>query len=182
MKIYTKKGDKGNTQLLGGSIVKKNHIKLECYGTIDELNAFVGNIYDEEINPSHKKMLLKIQNQLFNLGSCIAFDKTKKGIVLKDITNQNINMLEKEIDKMNFSLPALTNFILPSGLSTVSKCHIARTVCRRAERNLVSLEEIEEINPIHLKYLNRLSDYLFVLARSILNENNISHVEWEKNS
>ena len=181
MKIYTKKGDKGNTQLLGGSIVKKNHIKLECYGTIDELNAFIGNIYDEEINTSHKKMLLKIQNQLFNLGSCIAFDKTKRGIVLTDITDQNINTLEKEIDKMNVVLPALTNFILPSGLSTVSKCHIARTVCRRAERNLVSLEEIEEINPMHLKYLNRLSDYLFILARSILNENNISHIEWQKN-
>ena len=181
MKIYTKKGDKGNTQLLGGSIVKKNHIKLECYGTIDELNAFIGNIYDEEINKSHKKMLLKIQNQLFNLGSCIAFDKTKKRIVLKDITDQNINTLEKEIDKMNVALPALTNFILPSGLSTVSKCHIARTVCRRAERNLVSLKEIEEINPKHLKYLNRLSDYLFILARSILNEKNISHIEWQKN-
>ena len=181
MKIYTKKGDQGNTQLLGGSVVKKNHIKLECYGTIDELNAFIGNIYDEEINTSHKKMLLKIQNQLFNLGSCIAFDKTKRGIVLTDITDQNINTLEKEIDKMNVALPALTNFILPSGLSTVSKCHIARTVCRRAERNLVSLEEIEEINPIHLKYLNRLSDYLFILARSILNENNISHIEWQKN-
>ncbi|MEC7646577.1 MAG: cob(I)yrinic acid a,c-diamide adenosyltransferase [Bacteroidota bacterium] len=180
MKIYTTKGDKGNTQLLGGSIIKKNHIKLECYGTIDELNAFIGNIYDEEINPLHKAILLKIQNQLFNLGSCIAFDGKKRGLILTDITHKNIDMLEKEIDKMDGSLPLLTNFILPSGLSTVSKCHIARTVCRRAERNLVSLEEIEKINPLHLKYLNRLSDYLFTLARFILNENNIAHVEWQK--
>ena len=182
MKIYTKKGDEGNTQLLGGSVVKKNHIKLECYGTIDELNSFVGNIYDEEINPLHKEILLKIQNQLFNLGSCIAFDGKKKGLKLVDITGQNINMLEKEIDKMDVSLSVLTNFILPSGFSAVSKCHIARTVCRRAERNLVALEEREEINPLHLKYLNRLSDYLFTLARFILNEENIPHIEWQKDS
>lgn len=180
MKIYTKKGDEGNTQLLGGSMVKKNHIKLECYGTIDELNAFIGNIYDQEISESHKEILLKIQNQLFNLGSCIAFDGKKESIKLPNVTEQNIEMLEKAIDKMDASLPILKNFILPSGLSTVSKCHIARTICRRAERNLVALGEEEKINPLHLKYLNRLSDYLFVLARFILMENDISATEWEK--
>ena len=180
MKIYTKKGDEGNTQLLGGSMVKKTHIKLECYGTIDELNAFIGNIYDQEISESHKEILLKIQNQLFNLGSCIAFDGKKESIKLPNITEQNIEMLEKEIDNMDASLPILKNFILPSGLSTVSKCHIARTICRRAERNLVALGEEEKINPLHLKYLNRLSDYLFVLARFILMENDISATEWEK--
>ena len=116
MKIYTKKGDKGSTQLLGGSIVKKNHIKLECYGTIDELNAFIGNIYDEEINSSAKKMLLKIQNQLFNLGSCIAFDKTKRGIALKDITDQSINTLEKEIDKMNICTSSINKFYFTLGI------------------------------------------------------------------
>ena len=180
MKIYTKKGDKGNTQLLGGSMVKKNHIKLECYGSIDELNAFIGNIYDQEISESHKEILLKIQNQLFNLGSCIAFDGKKESIKLPNVTENNIEMLEKAIDKMDASLPILKNFILPSGLSTVSKCHIARTICRRAERNLVALGEEEKINPLHLKYLNRLSDYLFVLARFILMENDISATEWEK--
>ena len=180
MKIYTKKGDEGNTQLLGGSMVKKTHIKLECYGTIDELNAFIGNIYDQEISESHKEILLKIQNQLFNLGSCIAFDGKKESIKLPNVTEQNIEMLEKAIDKMDASLPILKNFILPSGLSTVSKCHIARTICRRAERNLVALGEEEKINPLHLKYLNRLSDYLFVLARFILMENDISATEWEK--
>ena len=180
MKIYTKKGDEGNTQLLGGSMVKKNHIKLECYGTIDELNAFIGNIYDQKISEYHKEILLKIQNQLFNLGSCIAFDGKKESIKLPNVTENNIEMLEKAIDKMDASLPILKNFILPSGLSTVSKCHIARTICRRAERNLVALGEEEKINPLHLKYLNRLSDYLFVLARFILMENDISATEWEK--
>ena len=100
MKIYTKKGDSGSTQLLGGTIVKKNHARLECYGTIDELNAFVGNIYDDIEKKSHKKFLYKIQNQLFNLGSCISFDGKKENIILPNITEKNIEMLEKEIDKM----------------------------------------------------------------------------------
>ena len=180
MKIYTKKGDKGETQLLGGRMVKKNHLKLECYGTIDELNAFIGNVYDQEINSSHKKILLRIQNQLFNLGACIAFDGQKESINLPRITEQSIKMLEDGIDKMDKSLPILQNFILPCGMSAVSKCHIARTVCRRAERNLVSLAEKENIDPLQLKYLNRLSDYLFVLGRYILTENNINVIDWEK--
>ena len=180
MKVYTKKGDKGNTQLLGGSMVKKNHIKLECYGAIDELNAFIGNIYDQEISAFHKENLLKIQNQLFNLGSCIAFDGKKEKIKLPNVTEENIELMEKEIDKMDASLPLLENFILPSGMPTVSKCHIARTICRRAERNLVSLGEEGKIDPLHLKYLNRLSDYLFVLARFILMENDTPAIEWQK--
>ena len=180
MKIYTKKGDKGKTQLLGGSMVDKNHIKLECYGAIDELNAFIGNIYDQEINASHKENLLKIQNQLFNLGSRIAFDGKKDKIKLPNVTEKNIEIMERAIDKMDASLPMLKNFILPSGLSVVSKCHIARTVCRRAERNLVTLVQEEKIDPLHLKYLNRLSDYLFVLARVILMENDTPAIEWQK--
>ena len=181
MKIYTKKGDKGKTQLLGGSIVDKNHIKLDCYGTIDELNSFIGNIYDQEINTFHKKKLLKIQNQLFNLGSIISFDGKKNSIKLPHITTQNIKMLEKAIDKMEEDLPILQNFILPSGHPTASKCHIARTVCRRAERNLIALSQEEEINTLHIQYLNRLSDYLFILARAILKENDIPEIEWQKN-
>ena len=180
MKVYTKKGDKGNTQLLGGSMVKKNHIKLECYGSIDELNAFIGNICDQEISARHKEILLKIQNQLFNLGSCISFDGKKDKVKLPNVTEENIEMMEKEIDKMNASLPPLKNFILPSGFPTVSKCHIARTICRRAERNLVALGQKEKADPLHLKYLNRLSDYLFVLARFILMENDTSAIEWQK--
>ena len=180
MKIYTKKGDKGKTQLLGGSMVDKNHIKLECYGTIDELNSFIGNIYDQEINTAHKEILFKIQNQLFNLGSIISFDGEKDKIRLPNITTQNIKMLEKAIDRMEECLPMLRNFILPSGHPTASKCHIARTVCRRAERNLVALSQKEKINNLYIQYLNRLSDYLFVLARTILKDTNAQEIEWQK--
>ena len=180
MKIYTKKGDKGKTQLLGGSIVDKDHVKLECYGTIDELNSFIGNIYDQDLKEFHKEILLNIQNQLFNLGSVISFDGKKDKIKLPNITAKNIEMLEKAIDKMEESLPMLKNFILPSGHPTTSKCHIARTVCRRAERNLVTLSKTSEIDNLHLQYLNRLSDYLFVLARAVLKENNAEEIEWQK--
>jgi cob(I)alamin adenosyltransferase len=181
MKVYTKKGDKGKTQLLGGSIVDKDHVKLECYGTIDELNSFIGNIYDQDLKEFHKEILLNIQNQLFNLGSVISFDGKKDKIKLPNITSKNIEMLEKAIDKMEESLPMLKNFILPSGHPSTSKCHIARTVCRRAERNLVTLSKTSEIDNLHLQYLNRLSDYLFVLSRAVLKENNAEEIEWEKN-
>ena len=180
MKIYTKKGDKGKTQLLGGSMVDKNHIKLECYGTIDELNTFIGNIYDQEISAFHKEILFKIQNQLFNLGSIISFDGKKDKIKLPNITTQNIKMMEKAIDKMEEELPMLRAFILPSGHPTASKCHIARAVCRRAERNLVALSQEEQIDNLHIQYLNRLSDYLFVLARAILKDNNAQEIKWQK--
>ena len=180
MKVYTKKGDKGQTQLLGGSIVDKDHVKLECYGTIDELNSFIGNIYDQDLKEFHKEILLNIQNQLFNLGSVISFDGIKDKIKLPNITSKNIEMLEKAIDKMEESLPMLKNFILPSGHPTTSKCHIARTVCRRAERNLVTLSKTSEIDNLHLQYLNRLSDYLFVLSRAVLKENNAEEIEWQK--
>jgi len=180
MKVYTKKGDKGQTQLLGGSIVDKDHVKLECYGTIDELNSFIGNIYDQDLKEFHKEILLNIQNQLFNLGSVISFDGKKDKIKLPNITAKNIEMLEKAIDKMEESLPMLKNFILPSGHPTTSKCHIARTVCRRAERNLVTLSKTSEIDNLHLQYLNRLSDYLFVLSRAVLKENNAEEIEWQK--
>ena len=141
MKIYTKKGDSGSTQLLGGTIVKKNHIRLECYGTIDELNAFVGNIYDDIEKKSHKKFLYKIQNQLFNLGSCIAYDGKKSTLNLPNISENDVSLIESEIDKIDNKLPVLKNFILPSGHTIASKCHIARTVCRRAERNLIAIEQ-----------------------------------------
>jgi len=180
MKVYTKKGDKGKTQLLGGSIVDKDHVKLECYGTIDELNSFIGNIYDQDLKEFHKEILLNIQNQLFNLGSVISFDGKKDKIKLPNITSKNIEMLEKAIDKMEESLPMLKNFILPSGHPTTSKCHIARTVCRRAERNLVTLSKTSEIDNLHLQYLNRLSDYLFVLSRAILKDNGGTEIEWQK--
>ena len=180
MKVYTKKGDKGKTQLLGGSMVDKDHAKLECYGTIDELNSFIGNVYDQELNSFHKEILLKIQNQLFNLGSIISFDGEKNKIKLPNIKMENIKMLEKAIDKMEDNLPKLKSFILPSGHPTASKCHIARTVCRRAERNLVTLSKTTKIDMLHLQYLNRLSDYLFILSRAILKDNGGTEIEWQK--
>ena len=180
MKVYTKKGDKGTTQLLGGSMVDKDHAKLECYGTIDELNSFIGNVYDQELNSFHKEILLKIQNQLFNLGSIISFDGEKNKIKLPNIKIENIKMLEKAIDKMEENLPKLRSFILPSGHPTASKCHIARTVCRRAERNLVTLSKTTKIDMLHLQYLNRLSDYLFILSRAILKDNGGTEIEWQK--
>lgn len=180
MKIYTKKGDKGKTQLLGGSMVNKNHIRLDSYGSIDELNSFIGNIYDQKIRAFHKEILFNIQNQLFNLGSIISFDGRKNKITLPAITTQNIKMMEKAIDKMEEELPKLRDFILPSGHPIASKCHIARTVCRRAERNLVALSQEEEIDNLHIQYLNRLSDYLFVLARTILKDNHAQESKWQK--
>ena len=180
MKVYTKKGDKGKTQLLGGSMVDKDHAKLECYGTIDELNSFIGNVYDQELNSFHKENLLKIQNQLFNLGSNISFDGEKNKIKLPNIKIENIKMLENRIDKMEENLPKLKSFILPSGHPAASKCHIARTVCRRAERNLVRLSKTTKIDMLHLQYLNRLSDYLFVLSRAILKDNGGTEIEWQK--
>lgn len=180
MKIYTKKGDNGKTQLLGGSIVDKNNIKLECYGSIDELNAFIGNIYDQQISKKHKIVLFKIQNHLFNIGSSIAFDKVKQTLTPPNITDKDVKMLEKTIDTLENDLPALKNFILPSGHDLASKCHIARTVCRRAERNLVSLHKTENIDLLHMQYLNRLSDFLFVLSRTFIIEKNALEIEWQK--
>lgn len=182
MKIYTKKGDQGKTQLLGGEIVRKNNDRISSYGTIDELNAFIGNIYDQDISRSQKETLFKIQNHLFNIGSIIAFDGKKKNIKLPTIKSKEIELLEKSIDEMQDKLPLLKEFILPSGHSIASLCHIARAVCRRAERHLVSLSENENINKFIIPYLNRLSDYLFVLARYIAKEKGGSEISWEKNA
>ncbi len=179
MKIYTKKGDKGKSQLFGGSIVNKDNVRLECYGTIDELNAFIGNIYDQSINKNHKSILKNIQNQLFTIGAEISSDK-KNNIYLPEFSEKNVTILEKEIDKMDEKLPPLTSFILPSGHDISSRCHIARTICRRAERRLVTLSSTSEINTLHIKYLNRLSDYLFTLARDILLAKNKKEIKWEK--
>jgi cob(I)alamin adenosyltransferase len=180
MKIYTKTGDKGKTQLLGGSKVKKNHIRLEAYGTIDELNAYIGNIFDQKIDQISNIALLKIQNRLFDLGSNIAYDYKNSLIKLQHLDENDVMDIEKEIDRMEKKLPILTNFILPSGHKTTSICHIARTVCRRAERNLVELMQHDSCDEINIKYLNRLSDYLFVLARYNLAINDISEILWEK--
>ncbi len=180
MKIYTKKGDDGSTRLLSGVKVQKNNIRLEAYGTIDELNAFIGNLYDQKINQENKNTLFIIQNQLFNIGSNIACDDKEIEKNLPKITENNILDIEKEIDRLDFFLPKLNSFILPSGNKICSKCHIARTVCRRAERTLINLNQVEKVNSLFIKYLNRLSDYLFVLSRFILYENGDKEKQWQK--
>jgi cob(I)alamin adenosyltransferase len=165
MKIYTKKGDKGETSLLGGTRVSKSNIRIESYGTIDELNSWLGLVRDQEMDIHTKQILIHIQDRLFTLGSHLASDPKKSGIKIPDINEENITLLEEEIDKMNETLPEMKSFVLPGGHNTVSYCHIARCICRRAERCVVHLASEEKVEDIILKYLNRLSDYLFVLAR-----------------
>ncbi|MEE9349059.1 MAG: cob(I)yrinic acid a,c-diamide adenosyltransferase [Flavobacteriaceae bacterium] len=186
MKIYTKTGDKGQTSLFGGTRVKKYNLRIDAYGTVDELNAYIGLIRDQEIDKNTFKNLVKIQGELFTVGAMLATPKDKKtlkngkdrlGIPL--INEADITFLEIEMDVMNESLPTMTNFILPGGHTTVSYCHIARTVCRRAERIVVNLMDQEEVEPITIQYLNRLSDYLFVLARKLTLDNRTVEVIWK---
>jgi cob(I)alamin adenosyltransferase len=180
MKIYTKTGDQGSTSLLGGKRVPKFHPRIEAYGTIDELNAFVGLIADQEIDPHYKDVLLKIQERLFALESQIAKDPdTELNHTLPEIFPGDITELEDEMDKMNDQLPELKNFILPGGHSTVSYCHIARCICRRAERNTLRLSQAQTVDQKNIMYLNRLSDYFFVLARKLAKDLNVSERLWK---
>ena len=179
MKIYTKKGDKGETSLLGGTRVTKSHIRIESYGTVDELNSWLGLIRDQKIDEPTKKFLVHIQDRLFTIGSHLASDPSKSGIKIPDIKEEDITALEKEIDKMNEILPEMKSFVLPGGHSTVSYCHIARCVCRRAERCAVHLASEEKVEDIIIKYLNRLSDYLFVLSRKFSYDFKAEEIPWK---
>ena len=168
-KIYTKTGDNGTTSLIGGTKVPKSHLRIEAYGTVDELNSHIGLCGDLISDVATKKMLLEIQDRLFTIGSSLACDPVKESkLKLPDLKEEDINLIEQEIDRMEATLPAMTSFILPGGHPTVSQLHITRCVARRAERCCVRLElESLEVDPVILKYLNRLSDYLFVLSRYI---------------
>jgi cob(I)alamin adenosyltransferase len=181
LKIYTKTGDKGKTSLLGGTKVPKSHIRIESYGTIDELNSFIGLLNDQLTN-SHAKILLKeIQDRLFTIGSSLACDPEKEpAMKIPDLKEQDVKLLENEIDTMNLSLPPMKTFILPGGHPAVSIAHICRCVCRRAERICVSMSEQDLfVDPLVIKYLNRLSDYLFVLARFIAHELRVEEIPWK---
>jgi cob(I)alamin adenosyltransferase len=178
-KIYTKKGDKGQTSLLGGRQVPKFHPKIEAYGTIDELNSFVGLLRDQHIDSHYKMVLLKIQEQLFTAESIIAKDLGAENITLPQIKECDIIRLEKEIDKMNEKLPPLGNFILPGGHPAISYAHVARTVCRRAERIITQLDAEEQLDEIIIRYFNRLSDYFFVLARKIGSDLGVQDQIWK---
>jgi cob(I)alamin adenosyltransferase len=164
-KIYTKGGDKGETSLLGGTRVPKSHDRVEAYGNLDELNSFIGLIRDQEIHPHYRQILITVQEKLFIAEALIARDPEKEVRALPSLFEEDIVLLEKEIDAMNEVLPPLVNFILPGGHPVVSYCHIARTVCRRAERSLIRLNATSPVEDIIIRLLNRLSDYLFVLAR-----------------
>jgi cob(I)alamin adenosyltransferase len=179
MKIYTKTGDKGTTSLIGGTRVPKYHEKIEAYGTVDELNSFTGLIRDKDIDEHSKEVLFEIQNVLFVLGGLLAKDDSKETKDLPGLKESDVAFLESEIDEMNKHLPSLKSFVLPGGHPTVSLCHIARTVCRRAERLVIKLSLDYDVNPLEIKYLNRLSDYFFVLARKFSYDAGVPENLWK---
>lgn len=179
MKIYTKTGDKGKTSLFTGKRVSKHHIRIESYGTVDELNAQLGLLRDQDMDAHSKEMLALIQERLFTLGSILATEPQKdKRLKIPRIEAADIELLEQEMDKINGELPEMTHFILPGGHPTVSYCHIARTVCRRAERAICRLDEKDAVPEAVLCYINRLSDYLFVLARKLSKDLKVQEIEW----
>jgi len=191
MKVYTKTGDQGTTALFGGTRVPKHHIRIDSYGTVDELNSHIGLIRDQDINPNYKNVLIDIQDKLFTVGAILATDPEKailksgkERLNIPKISDENILFLEQEMDAMDADLPQMTHFVLPGGHQTVSFCHIARCVCRRAERLATALNDIEPFESNTLKYLNRLSDYLFVLARKLSKDLQAEEVKWipQKNS
>ncbi len=178
-KIYTKTGDDGTTGLVGGNRVKKSSLRLDAYGTIDELNAHMGMLVAKLQQEEIQSILLEIQNKLFVIGSKLASDEKGKQITNSlDCSGKDIEKLEKAIDSFEEELPPLLHFILPGGSEQVSQCHITRTVCRRAERLTVQLAEVTEVESIIIQYLNRLSDYLFVLSRKVAKDQGVREISW----
>jgi cob(I)alamin adenosyltransferase len=179
MKIYTKKGDKGKTGLIGGTRVSKASLRIESYGTVDELNSWLGVIRDGEIKSNYQEQLIEIQDRLFTVGSSLACDPEKSSMKIPDLLNKDVKLLEKWMDEMNQELEPMRSFILPGGNQTSSFCHVARCICRKAERNVVVLSENEFVAELVLMYLNRLSDYLFVLARKIAKDQGAIDHPWK---
>jgi len=180
-KIYTKTGDQGKTSLIGGTKVPKSNIRIEAYGTVDELNSFIGLVSDYVTDEATKQTLKEIQDRLFTIGSSLACDPDKEPkLKIPDLKETDVTYLEQQIDAMNEVLPEMKNFILPGGHVAVSTAHVARCVCRRAERICVNMQEHEmEVEPLVIKYINRLSDYLFVLARYIGHQLKVNEVAWK---
>jgi cob(I)alamin adenosyltransferase len=178
MKIYTKKGDKGETGLIGGVRVSKNDLRINAYGTVDELNAHIGMLRDSISNNEVGVQLLDIQDRLFTAGSLLAVGEKGTSMKLPELMESDITMLETWIDKMDQLLPEMKTFVLPGGHLTVSKCHIARTVCRRAERIIVELSNRVNVDSVILSYFNRLSDYLFTLSRKLSADLNATETPW----
>jgi cob(I)alamin adenosyltransferase len=181
MKVYTKTGDKGSTSLLGGTRVSKADARLNTYGTIDELNAYTGLLRDQEVNAGRKPVLAEIQDRLFTIGALLAVDERYPKAKLPQLHADDISFLEKEIDAMDEKLQPMRSFVLPGGHQSVSFCHISRCVCRRAERLVIDLAEKQPVHGYEMivQYLNRLSDYLFVLARAMSSELNAEEIPWK---
>ena len=179
MKIYTKTGDKGLTSLIGGTRVPKSSLRIECYGTVDELNSHIGLVRDQEVNAARRPLLKEIQDRLFTIGSALAADPDKSKMKLPDLHAADVTLLEDEMDRLNLDLPELRAFILPGGHSAVSHAHVARCVCRRAERIVIHLSEDSFVAELVMVYLNRLSDYLFVLSRAMAHDLGVEEVTWQ---
>lgn len=179
MKIYTKKGDQGETSLIGGTRISKSHLRIDAYGTVDELNSYVGWVRDLTGDIVNKEILIEIQDRLFTIGSHLASDPVTSRMVLPQLNEEDIVQLEKEMDEMEKVLPEMKSFVLPGGHQAVSCTHVARCVCRRAERLVVLLDSETKVEPLILKYLNRLSDYLFVLARFITLKTGAEETPWK---
>ncbi|HPH87525.1 MAG TPA: cob(I)yrinic acid a,c-diamide adenosyltransferase [Chitinophagales bacterium] len=179
MKIYTKTGDTGTTALYGGLRLSKSELRIEAYGTVDELNSFLGLVATHLEEKEYSDLLQNIQSRLFDIGTHLAAEPGKKNLILPEIPEAAIALLEQYIDKMNEVLPELKFFILPGGNQAAAVCHVARTVCRRAERAVVRLSEIDETQPILIQYLNRLSDFLFVLARKFSHDAGKPEIVWK---
>jgi cob(I)alamin adenosyltransferase len=178
MKIYTKTGDEGTTSLVGGRRVSKAHQRIEAYGTVDELNAYIGLLRDLPVNTSRMALLKEVQDRLFTIGSHLATDADPARYKLPDLQTTDVALLEQAIDEMQDTLEPLRAFVLPGGHEAVSWAHVARTVCRRAERSVLVLHEQEPVEQLIRVYLNRLSDYLFVLSRAMAKELSAEEVTW----
>lgn len=179
MKIYTKTGDQGITSLLGGVRVPKSSLRIDAYGTVDELNSYIGLLRDQPINTKRTDLLKEIQDRLFTIGADLATAPGKDKVKKPDLNPSDVSLLEDQMDEMESALPPLTAFILPGGHQSVSFCHLARTVCRRAERITVELNLIEPVSDLAIIYLNRLSDFLFVLGRKMAHELEVEEVTWK---
>jgi cob(I)alamin adenosyltransferase len=179
MKIYTKTGDKGTTALFGGKRVSKADLRIDTYGTVDELNSYMGLVRDQEVNTHRNGILTEIQDRLFTIGSILATEPGNTKVKVPVLSESDVTFLENEIDAMEEKLPPMKSFVLPGGHSSVSFCHVARTVCRRAERLVIALNAQEKTDDLIIKYLNRLSDYLFVLSRKMTAELKAEETPWK---
>lgn len=179
MKIYTKTGDIGETSLFGGRRVLKSELRIESYGTVDELNSWIGLVRDVSTEPALVNLLKEIQDRLFTIGSELAADPDNAKLKVPDLHESDVTLLEQKMDEMESGLEPLRSFILPGGHVHVSYCHLARTVCRRAERLAVALNHVSPVPPLIIKYLNRLSDFLFMLCRKLAHDLKVEEVKWE---